>query len=391
MQWLKNLFKEKKTLEQIKPWVDEQINGKSRDKKQAIAIAEQEFPQLLVSAKKAAVALEQAELRNPNIPERAKHFMQGNKEQFLKLTDRFIENLFVPKEAADFSQLDVLFHQYAQNTARPGAILSEFIRDEVSGVRKALADIEKQIQDIRKTQVEIEAFQKIQDILARIENVKKERETLEKQRADFEQQLKQLKVVHENLKKEKEDFINKPDYLKVKDDLVSAAKERQEAEHAITTLFLPLSDAIKKYAHDAKHEKLAVYADNPLEALMKDYSFGIVKHVPAIKEAIAGGKLGLKPEKTQKALESVAHLTKEELGPMLHRYARAKKNETDVHHDVAQRPVIQEYEQYAVSLKTKAGEIRQLEATILKLNLPTDEQLKEELKQELEKHKIILI
>jgi hypothetical protein len=391
MQWLKNLFREKKTFEQLKPWLDEQLNKQNSDKKQAIATAEHEFPEILIAAKRAVIALEQAELRNPNIPERAKHFMQGNREQFLKLTNRFIENLFVPKEAADFSQIGVLFYQYAQNTARPAAILSEFIGDEVSGVRKSISDIEKRIHDIKKTQVEIEAFQKIQDILARIENVKKERESLEKQRVDFEQQLQQLRVVYGNLRKEKEDFINKPEYLKVKEDLVSAAKERQEAEQAITTLFLPLSDAIKKYAHDAKHEKIASYADNPLETLMKDYSFSIVKHVQAIREAITNGKIALKPEKTQKALESLIHLTKEELGPMLHRYARAKKNETDVHHDVAQRPVIQEYEQYAVSLKEKTAEIQQLETTVTKLTLPTDEQLKEELKQELEKHKIILI
>lgn len=391
MQWLKNLFREKKTFEQIKPWIDERMDECSRDRKQAIATAEQEFPQLLIAAKQSIVSLEQAELRNPNIPERAKHFMQGNRDQFLKLTNRFLENLLVPKEAPDFSQMDLLFHQYAQNTARPGAILSEFFGAEVSNIRKALADIEKQIQEIKRVQIKMDEIQKINGILTQIENVKKERESIEKQQVDFERQLKQFKTVYETLKKEKEDFISKPEYLKVKEDLVSAAKERQEAEQSIASVFLPLSDALKKYAHDIKNEKLAGYSDNPLTALMHDYSFGILKYVPGLIEAINSGKLGLKPEKIQKALEALGHVNKDELGPMLHRYANAKKRETDIHHDVAQRPAIKEYEQYAISLKTKAAEIQQLENTIAKLTLPTDEQLKEELKQELEKNRIVLV
>lgn len=391
MQWIKNLFREKKTFDQIQLWLDEKTNALNRDKKQAIEAAERAFPDQIIAAKQALADLERAELRNSNIPERAKHFMQGNRDQFLKLTHRFVENLVVPKEPADFSQLDVLFHQYAQNTGRPGAILSEFFGEEVKKARITLAEIEKSMQEIRKIQAELDQYQIIRGILDKIHTVKNERESLEKQKADFEQQLQKLKTVHETLKKEKEDFINKPDYLKVKEDMIAAVKERQEAEQAITRVFLPLSDAIKKYAHDIKNEKLAGYADNSLHALMHDYSFGIVKHVPGIREAIQSGRLGLKPEKAQKALEVLGQVNKENLGPMLHRYARSKKRETDVHHDVAQRPVMLEYEQYAVSLKEKTAEIQQLESTITKLTLPTDEQLKEQLKQELEKHRIVLV
>jgi hypothetical protein len=391
MQWLRNLFREKKAFEQIQPWVDEKISALNSAKKQAIASAEQAFPDQIIAAKQALAELEKAELRNPNIPERAKHFMQGNRDQFLKLARRFVENLFVPKEPADFSQLDVLFHQYAQNTGRPGAILSEFFGDEVSNTRKALAETEKNINELRKIQTQIDDYNAIKDILSKIESVKNERSAVENQKADFEQQLQKFKAIQETLRKEKEEFTSRPDYLKVKEDLLGAVRERQESEQAATSTFLPLSDAIKKYAHDIKNEKLAGYAENPLNALMHDYSFSIVKHVAGIRESILSGKLGLKPEKAQKALEVLGQITKENLGPMLHRYAKAKKREADVHHDVAQRPIMREYEQYAVSLKEKAAEIQQLEVTIAKLTLPSDEQLKEQLRQELEKHKIILV
>ncbi len=391
MKWLKNLFREKKTMEEAKQWLAEELEKAQNSQNQATASLEQEFPDLLTAVKKSIVDLERAELHNPNIPERAKHFMQGNREQFLKLSSRFAENLIVPKEAPDFSQLDLLFQQYAQNTARPAAILSEFIGEEVKGIRKTLAEVELKIREVKMIQIMKEQLQAIQEIVQKIESIKQERTEIEQQRASFEAQLQQLKNKYDALKKEKEEFTSKPEYQKVKEDLLSAAKERQEAEQDITGIFLPLSDAIKKYAHQIKNAKLNDYAEKPLEAVIHDYSLAILKHADDIRDLISKGVLEIKPERAQKAIDSLKQLTRARLSGMIHRYANAKKREADVHHDVAERPVIKEYEQYAVDLKTTANEIQQLEATILKLKLPTDEELKEILRQELEKHKLILV
>ena len=391
MQWLKKFFHTKKTMQEVSTWLAEERKKHQEQQEQAIHAAQQAFPELIVSARRALVALENAELRNPNIPERAKHYMTGNREQFLKLTARFIENLFVPKEGPDFSQLDLLFHQYAQNTSRPAVILSEFFGEEVKNVRSSLSEIEKIIHDIKTLQSANEHLEEIADIIKRIHNTKTERETLEKQREDFEAQLHQLTNKREILKKEKEAFTTKPDYLAVKEDLLGTAKERQEAEQDITGLFLPLSDPIKKYAHTIKNDKLAKYAENPVEALIKDYTLGILKHITPLIDAIMRNELDLKPEKTQKALEALKQMNKERLSAMIHRYAKAKKREADIHHDVAQRPIMKEYEQYAVELKNANTEIEQLQQTIAKITLPTDEQLIEDLKKALEQHKIMLI
>ncbi len=391
MNWFKNLFRQKKTIEEVKQWAQQEQEKQQQEQKQATATLEHEFPEILINIRKAVVNLENAELRNPNIPERAKHFMQGNRDQFIKLTNRFVENLAVPKEAPDFSQNELFFQQYAQNTARPGAILSEFVGEEVKEIRKHIAETESRLHELKQHQLKKEQFSSIASIIRQMDTLKKERSAAEKQKKEFEEQLQQLKNKHESLKKEKEDFTSKPEYISIKEDIINTARERQESERTITDIFLPLSDAIKKYAHKIKNEKIAKYADNPLNALIHDYTLGILKHVPDIKKAIDAGELELKPERVQKALDSLKQLTKENLGGMIHRYANAKKRETDIHHDVAQRPVMKEYTQYAEELKKVSEEIKQLEATIEKFKMPTDEELKEMLKQELEKHKIVLI
>ncbi len=391
MNWFKNLFRQKKTIEEVKQWAQQEQEKQQQEQKQATDTLEHEFPEILIKIRKAVVNLENAELRNPNIPERAKHFMQGNRDQFVKLTNRFVENLNVPKEAPDFSQNELFFQQYAQNTARPGAILSEFLGEEVKEIRKHLAETESRLHELKQHQLKKEQFSSIASMIKQMRTIKEERSAAEKQKKEFEEQLQQLKNKQDSLKKEKEDFTSKPEYISIKEDIINTARERQESERTITDIFLPLSDAIKKYAHQIKNEKIAKYADNPLNALIHDYTLGILKHVPDIKKAIDAGELELKPERVQKALDSLKQLTKENLGGMIHRYANAKKRETDIHDDIAQRPVMKEYSQYAEEIKKASEEIKQLEATIEKFKMPTDEELKEMLKQELEKHKIVLI
>src|SRR3990172_143814 len=104
MNWLKNLFRQKKTIEEVKQWLKQEQEKQQQEQKQATDALAQQFPELLTEVRKAVVNLESAELRNPNIPERAKHFMQGNREQFIKLTSKFVDNLIVPTEAPDFSE-----------------------------------------------------------------------------------------------------------------------------------------------------------------------------------------------------------------------------------------------------------------------------------------------
>ncbi|MBW3016083.1 hypothetical protein KY309_00550 [Candidatus Woesearchaeota archaeon] len=390
MEWFKRLFYQKKTLEEVKNWLQEELEKHEKQQQDTIKAAEQEMPDLLISAKEETENLEKAELRNPNVPERAKHYMQGNREQFIKLTNKFLENLFIPKDETDTSQLNLLFHQYAQNITRPSAILTEFFGEEVKKIRGALAKIEEKIVEIRKIQTQKQEIEKIKEKIQTIENIEKEQEEIKKQKEEYQEKLQQATNKRETLKKEKEEFTSRPEYLKIKEDIVSSAKERQEAEQEITGLFLALSDPIKKYAHKTKNAKIAKYAEQPLDALIKDYSLSILKHKKELENAITKGELELKPERTQKALEALKQLTKEKLSEMIHRYAKAKKREADVHNDVADRPVMKEYEQYAIELKTITTDIEQIEKTIAKLTLPDEKPHQEELKKELQKFKITL-
>lgn len=391
MNWFRNLFRQKKSLADIEAWISVELKKLDGEADLLFDSLSKEFPVLLTSVKDALSALEKAELRNPNVPERAKHFMLGNREQFVKLSLRFLDSLSVPKDGPDFSEVDLLFHQFSQNTGRPGAILSEFFGAEVKEVRKCISVIEAKILEAKKLNLRKDEFVHIGELIKSIKRVDSERVECEKQKAEFVSQLDVLNNKLASLRKEKEAFTSRDDYLKVKEDILSAVKERQDAERAITDLFSPLSDAIKKYAHKVKNDKLARYGDSPVDALVHDYSLGILKHVDFIRTSVVGGEIGLKPERVQKCLESLNLLSKESLSGMIHRFANAKKREADMHNDIASRPVMKEYEQYAEQIKLVNVEIKQLEDTISKIKEPSDVELKETLKRVLEERGIVLV
>jgi len=391
MGWLGKLFHKKKTIPEVDEWLQEQQQKQQHEYVQALQEFHRDFPELLQQARKALHDIETGELRNTNIPERAKHYMTGNREQLSRITRRFLDNLFIPKKAPDLSQLDVLFHDYAKNSSRAATILAEFFGEYIKQLRGSLADIEAKLHTLKTINARKDEFTQIQQLIERLSTIHQEREQTEKEANQLLAQHKQLTQKLETIKKEKQTLTEKQDYLQVKKDVVNAAKARQDAQETITALFQPLTEPLKKFAHKTKNEKLAAYAEHPLDALTQDYSLAILKHVDELIAALTKEELGVKPERAQKALDSLKQFDKEYLSKLIHTYATAKKREADIHHDVAQRPVMKEYEQYAQDIKKLTTDIEQLAQTIEKIELPTDTELREELVHVLEQYKIILV
>ncbi|HLF54626.1 MAG TPA: hypothetical protein VI612_02815 [Candidatus Nanoarchaeia archaeon] len=382
MGWFSSLLYKKKTFQEIKEWTAEEERKQNEERKKIVETLEQEFPQLLQKARDAVNALIQAELLNPNIPERAKHYMKGNRAHTVKLTTRLIDDLKIPKTQEDFKTLSQQFQQYAQNTVRSAAILSEFFGQEVKAIRNELAEIEKRIHDTNQGT----DIAEIQSQIVKIENIVQENDAKEKQKKELNSQISELKQKQENLQKQKEQHLSSQEYSKIKEELVAASKERQQAEQAIADLFRPLTSAFKKYAHLIHDKTMESYAENPLQALVNDYELRILKHTPEIKEKLAEFKL----EKEEKAKESIQLMTKTHLSALIHAYANAKKKETSLQREITTRPIIQELEKANAELKELSGQIENAEKELGKITFSSDEQERQKLNELLKKHKMLV-
>lgn len=390
MRWLKRLFYKKKTLAEVNEWLEEKQRQHEQDFHSHTSTLKKEFPAFVRNTKHALNLLEQAEPPNPNIPHQEKHILEGNKSQFITTTTRFLDRLYAPENSADIKELDTHFSEYAKQTSKATAILSQFIREDVQKIRNRFALLEAKLNTLKQLEAKQEDLTNLASLLKNVRDAEHKKREAEREHTKLTHQLNTLTEKHERLKKEKEALTKREEYHKVKDDILAAAKERQDAEHAITTIFQPLTSAIKKHAHATENEKLRAYGENPLNALIHDYSLGILKHTDELIGALTRGELEPNQDKREKALASLKEFSKEKLGGMIHRYANAKKRETDVHHDIAQRPVMQEYEQYAKELKTLNEEIGTVRKALDDIDIPDSNEHLFAVQQALDKHNIAL-
>ena len=391
MGWFSNLFSKKKNLSEVQNWIKEQQQELDKQHEGIVKTLEQEFPSLIENAKEAVSKLANSELMNPDIPERAKHFMQGNREQLVKATTRLIEQLLVPKTAGDITFIDQQFSQYTQTNARAATILSEFFGQEVKEIRNALAGIEQKMNELRAHEQKKQAITEMQSHITAIEETARQNEEQKQKQQEMENKIKELKEKQEALKKDKEGLVSSKDYTKIKEELLAANRKRQQAEQVVTDFFQPLSDAIKKYAHAIHDKSLEEYAEKPLQTLIHDYSLKIVAHAHKIKEMLEKGELELKPEKIEKAKENIALLTKTHLATIVHDYANAKKQETDLQKSITTRPVLQKLEQVIAELKATEKDLLAMEEETGKLSPISDTGERNALSELLKPHKIVLI
>lgn len=390
MKWLRNLLHKRLTLSEVAAWLDEQRTEHQARIQHANERIRDAFPEHITAIKKAVVELERAELKNTNIPERAKHAIQGNKERLHTITKHLCDNLTPPENAADISELRTQLRHFIKQSGRPTAILGQFFNDNIKDLRSALANLERALNDTQEAYDAEDELNELTALLKNITAVRKQQQDAKQQLHDLHEQLDTLKKKQETLRTEKEQLTNSKDYLAIKDDILNAATERQKASQAISDLFNPLTTPLKKYAHHQQNEKLASYAENPVPALVNDYSLTILKHVDPLIAALTKNELGIDDAQTTAALQTLKALNKEDLSGMIHRYANAKKRESDLHHTIAQRPIMRQYEQYAEQLKTVSAQIENTEKQINALALPTDDELRAELAQHLRKHRIKL-
>ncbi|PIN76248.1 hypothetical protein COV18_00415 [Candidatus Woesearchaeota archaeon CG10_big_fil_rev_8_21_14_0_10_37_12] len=391
MQWFKKIFAKKKSFDEVVSWLSEEKAAKEKELLDIVLRLEESLPDIQAGLQKSLSDLENAELHNPNIPERAKHFMIGNREHFLRVTKQFSSSLFVPKTEEDFNELQRLFRQFAEQNARPSAILSEFFGDNLREIKLILAGFESETNTISSAQRKVGNFKEIKKFIENVNVAVENRRSAEKEFAELNEKLRQLHQSQEQIQKEKQAITARSEYAAVKDELVTAANDRRVAAQAISGLFSPLSSVFKKYAHKTNDALISEYGEDAISALVNDFSFKIIKQAEKVRHAILQQEIDVKREEFDKLFAKLNELTKENLGPLVHKYANAKKLEADVHKNIAERDVIKAFEQKVHESKQIAEEIELLEKRIANFVIPVEDDQLAELRFALKEQGIVLV
>ncbi|MBS3131985.1 hypothetical protein J4212_06130 [Candidatus Woesearchaeota archaeon] len=323
---------EKIYLDELSGWIDkktkpifENLRNQIDD---AVSAIDEEKERVFENLKK----LESAKLQNPNIPERAKTVMQGNREAFLRKVSGFLNNIDL--QYSDFYHLtekcrafEKEIDELAKSTARSYQILSQFFAREVSIIAENIKKTESNSKGIRSLieHAKVERIDSIrkdtEDAKAKIKLRKRLEEEIKEEKAKLDLEKNKLSDAENRIKETKgsKEYKQYENLLKEKED--NEGKLR-EIERVISHDFSVLEKALKKYSKIAfENEKLIEsYLNDPIKAFARDYSLEITKILENLSKAIEDNKLELDQRKNERALGKIKELDKEYFSGLIDRY-----------------------------------------------------------------------
>ncbi len=303
--------------------VSELIEEETEKAREEVEEAGSEFRAQAESFRQKIKVLANAKLKNPNIPERAMHIMEGNRRSYVQKAEHFISGLSFPENhelleefCADFNaRLD----EFAKSTVKNYQVLQEFFSEEVRSLFSSIKEMERTAMMLRRMCREHKAFRlrELSEAMKNIDNRKAKEKNLKSQIASKKRELKEKEELAREISEEEQRIRSGEDYKKAVEAEISLEELRRKlraAKHELRSLFAGVHSCLKKYERIAlDHRLLSSYLSDPVEALVKDEKISIASILRKAEEAVKGNKIGLKEKKKKKSLMALEKITKEKL------------------------------------------------------------------------------
>jgi len=314
------------TKDYIESWSKKARNNISKELEEIKTSVEEEKNKAYESSQN----LLKAELKNPNIPERAKNIMIGNREIYVKRIERLLETVSLPNSFNELPEFYDLFNNslnnFTKETLKNYQILNEFFLSEMRDIDdniKELIKLIKSMRDIVEESNILKANELKKGVKKIQQKIKLERNLQEKikiKNQKVEEKNKNVKKEEYNLKILKDGKDHKQFY-----ELVNKKKiliEKQEnLEKELLQNFSAINRALKKYERlTLEQELVRSYLDNPFQTLLQDKELKIVDILIGMNKSLIEGKIELKDKKKDKTLEELNKLNYNYFKNFIERY-----------------------------------------------------------------------
>lgn len=263
--------------------------------------------------------LASAQLQNANIPERAKHVMEGHRKQYIKRVTDFVHGLDIPKEYSELSAFAESFSEQVErlsgDTQKNLFVLKEFLEKEAGAVAKVIGQMDKSITSLRSTFNRMgkekvdEAYRKLKAYESTVEK----RAQLEKALKDERAKLREPKEMLGRIEKRIADLRASSGYRFVQEahkELEVLRERHSQAVQMLKTAVSPLSRPLKKYAKQCMDKEIVeAYAKDWVAALREDEGLAIQASLSKMGRVL--DKLDLKEAQADKVRKTLERATKE--------------------------------------------------------------------------------
>ena len=347
LEFLKKIFKNEQeqevkkvieiNLQNLEEWLNEKSKPLMEEIQQQIEEIIMRINEEIQRARINVELLENAKLMNPNIPFKAKQYMEGNRKAYVRAMYSFLGHVEINNKdyfyLLDFcKQFDELIINFNKSTLRSYTILQEFLANETTKIAQNLKNFDNLFAEIKST-LNNKNIVDINVVREQIQNLRmktKQKISLDVDFKDIEAELKlnnddkdQLIVEIENFSKSEEHN----NFLKLNEEKKSKANSFYNDQNQILQSFSILERALRKYSHIAfEHEEDVLdYLKHPIETLVNDKNLIILEILKNLEKLLQENKLEIDDRKKEKSLEEIKKLNKEFFEQFLKKYFSFKE------------------------------------------------------------------
>jgi len=328
-----------------------------------------EFEKEKLNLKNKVSNLRNAELRNKNIPKRAKQVAEGNKEMYCSKNEAFgdfeIIALNIPKVKKSCEQFNYQLTILNKTTSRSYFVLQEFFANESNNVVKVIKNLDNIVKQIQQEieSANINKKDELKNKIVEFESKISAKKDFEKEAKETKLQLEKKNKSFEKSKKELESFKDSPEFLE-KDKLTDKRKNIQKEISLLSTSiyhhFAVIEKALKKYERISIGDSiLSDYVADPIKTLLSDSDLKIIGLIQNLKNMI--DKLDLKDKKKIKTMESLTALSKETLSEFRKNCESLQKKLKEIDMSISENKIVQKMDKKQLEISRSRAEMDVLE------------------------------
>ncbi len=374
-------------LQNLEEWLNEKSKPLLEDVKIRIEGNLMQVNEELQRARINVEVLENAKLQNPNIPFKAKQYMEGNRKAYIRSVNSFLGHLEINNKdyfyLVEFCKLfDELIDELNKGTLRSYTILQEFFSNETEKIAGNLRNFDNLFRDLKsilndKKMVAVNsAVEKAQNLKSRI----RQKISLDIDLKGMEAELKLVSAEKETTLASIENFDKSDEhnnFLKLNEEKKSKIVAFYNDQNIILQSFSVLERPLRKYSHVAfEHEEFVLdYLKNPIEAIISDKNLVILEILGKLAELLNEGKIQVDDRKKEKAVEEIRRLSKEFIGQFIKKYFSFKSEVEEIDHKMKLSGVTEKFrnfnrnlEKINISIEKFSEEYEKLKSDSLSMN-----------------------
>ncbi len=259
----------------------------------------------------ALLALERAELVNPKISEKEKHFMAGNRNAYILRMSLFAKSLPEKTEDVDSFLANALaaFAELSKAVTRPFHILQEFFGDESKQVSLIIGKIESSV----KLTIHRNKWSSLRNLIHELEQNNQLVAEFKKRELEYQEQIVRAQQEIKKAEQEYQEYLNSTEHtemLRQQDALEKEQNELLAIKRAWSLSISGLSPLLKKLEHGSVDAVEIHQAIRDSTTMLHWQESRFIVFIAYLKKSVPGA--ALRDEKLKRVMQTLSSITTED-------------------------------------------------------------------------------